>query len=333
MVQYKTASRGRSRNAWHAFSAEYNTLRVALTGIVQAQKSRAAVARAAEVDAHFLKHFLNNKTIGHLPGLRLLRFAAQWTPSPSHEMANDFHAAQSVLQARLGRMEITDLDMDYFFLHLERLRIITRSKCWQICDHISGHFNAYRLSRNPGWVLCSSYIFLPYNVYNRLPHFTSLSQCGDTPFDRSSGKRTARGQIIPVGRAYILVGFVAPGFDPPESTDYDGTVVVVLPESQIKQGHPTIDGVFLSYGYDDRCEFGRIRLVRSNETPESTQAQIGEFSVEDLKNAAPELDVAALQDALQLDIAVIAAATAGNEGVSPAVMMTAALSFVLSGGN
>jgi hypothetical protein len=346
VAEKKTALAGptplRWRNAWDdVTSGEIDALRDVIGWFEEHQFSALRLANEADVHPHDIRNFLSGTTRpGHRPGLRMLWFAAQLQQDASSTRPESIKAKIKILSDAARRLAVFEPDDDYFFRHLQRLGMIDEQDCKDICERISGHYYSHRLSRNPGKIIRSHYEFDKFSPFNRLPHFINRLKYG-RPNDRAAVERTAEGQIVRLGNMYLLVGFVYRGYRElgkrirGRKIKYDGLQINLFPAGQLDRNPPSIiEGLFLSYVYDERYEMGRMKLLRKKTSGGSLKFdpnQVGEFTVKEIhemESEEPNLDLSELK----LDVSRILEKQTGKSdmGKPDMALLAACLSFLLT---
>ena len=296
--------RRRWRSAWDQVTpSEISALRDVIEW-AEAQFSVLPLAEEADVHAHDIRNFLGGTARpGHRPGLRMLWFAAGLEQDTSRPKPEDIQAKIKTLSSVARRLAVFEPDDDYFFRHLQRLGMIDETECKDICERISGHYYSHRLSRNPGKIIRSHYEFQTFNPFNRLPHVINRLKYGRAN-DRTAVERTAEGQIVRLGDTYLLVGFVYRGYRElgkrirGRKIKYDGLQINLFPSGQMGRSPPSIiEGLFLSYVYNERYEMGRMKLLRktSGRPLKFDPSQVGEFTVKEIQEMEPNLDLSGLK--------------------------------------
>jgi hypothetical protein len=323
--------RRRWRNAWAQVTpAELDALREVIKW-AEAQFSVARVAEEADVHAHNVRNFLGGTYPGHRPGLRLLWFGAELEKDTSTAKPEEVQAKIKIVVSATRRLAIFEPDDDYFFRHLQRLGLLDETICKDICNGIAGDYYSHRLSRNRGHIIRSHYEFRKFSPYNRLPHVINRLKYGRID-DQAAVERTAEGQIVRLGDTYLLVGFVYRGFRElgrrirGRSIKYDGIQINLFPAGQMGHNPPSvIEGLFLSYVYNERYEMGKMKLLRktSGSALEFDPNQVGEFTVSEIRDMEPNLDLSGLK----LDVSRLIESEPGKPDIA---VLSTCLSFLLS---
>ena len=329
----------RWRDAWAKVTdSEIEQLRSVIAWVVHSHKSSTVrLAEEADVHPHDVRNFLagTGSRPGHRPGLRMLWFAARLEQDPSPAKPEEIKSKIRALSDVAKRLAVFEPDDDYFFRHLQRLGVIDEQDCKDICEKISGHYYSHRLSRNTGKIIRSHYEFDKFSPFNRLPHFINRLKYGG-PTNRDAVERTAEGQIVRLGNAYLLIGFVYRGFRElgkrmrGKKVKHDGIQINLFPAVQMDRKSPSvIDGLFLSYVYGERYEMGKMKLLRkdpSGNPNEFDQRQVGEFTVDEIEKMEPDEPDLKLSE-LKLDVSPM---LEGQPGQSDTVLLAACLSFLLT---
>jgi len=216
--------------------------------------------------------------------------------------------------------------------------LIEEHDCKAICEQIAGHYYSHRLSRIPGKIIRSHYEFQRFSPFDRLPHVVNRLHYGATS-NRDALERTAEGQIIRIGETYVLMAFVyrANFSDAQKSKEqavkFDGIQINLFPAGQMGRSPPAvIDGIFLSYVYNQSYEIGRMKLVRKSRVGDKSHddynfdpTQVGEFTIDEMERIEPKLELSSLK----LDVSSLLESARGLRPAEPAVL-AACLSFMLA---
>jgi hypothetical protein len=166
-----------------------------------------------------------------------------------------------------------------------------------------------------------------------LPHVVNRLKYGPQN-DPAAVERTAEGQIFEMAEHLVLLGFVyrgylAPGRRTPKATSYDGIQVNNFPAGQFAdRRRPLIDGVFLSYVYDDHYEMGAMKLERVADPARAKfdPCDVGEVPEAVIAEQQPRPDLSGLK----LNVVDRVAPHAGQTA-DLALLLNTCLSFVITG--
>jgi hypothetical protein len=292
------------------------------------------IAMEADVHEHDVRNLLNtDHRPKHWAGLRMLWFAARLKTTGSAKPSEHILAKIEMLEAITRDLAVFEPDTDFFFRHLQRLGVVTERDCQGVCKRIAGHYYSHRLSRNPGKIIRSDYEFWRFSPFNRLPHVVNRLRYG-SPNVAGAIERTAEGQIMQMGDTFVLLAFVYRGYDrgtrrKPASINYEGIQINLFPAGQMGIDPPSqIDGIFLSYVFDESYEIGRMKLIRKTKDKRKSNfdpTQVGEFTHQELQEIEPAFNPADLE----LDVtSKIEKRQAPGE--TDLAILTACLSFVMT---
>lgn len=330
--------RRRWQNAWgQVTAAEIDALRAVIAWAEDAGPWPInRLAEEADVHPHDVRNFLaGSRRPRHGPGLRMLWFAARLKQSAFPKPA-EIQAGIETLSRATDRLATFEPDNDYFFRHLQRLDLMDEEKCKAVCADISGHYYSHRLSRNPGNIIRSHYDFLAFTPYNRLPHVINRLKYGSVD-DPTAVERTAEGQLIQMADTMVLIGFVYRGYRrvgrrPQDGIKYDGIQINLFPAGQMGRDPPSvIEGLFLSYVYNERYEMGRMKLVRKTRGGrlKFDPQQVGEFTEGQIHKMEPDLDLSGLK----LDVSQLLKEEAETFEKPGGAFLASCLSFMLTQNN
>lgn len=259
---------------------------------------RKVICAEAEIHDYDLKNLLSPKAHrpGHWTGLKLLRFVSEWIP-PAHFDKADVNRINKVKELA-RRNAAFDPDEDFLFDHLHRLKLLNSDDCKSMCDSIAGDYYSHRLSRRSNHIIRSHYKIFKFNPHNKVPRFVNRLRYGParskTGSDSGEIERTAVGQIFRIGHAYVLMGFVHYGYDVRDVDKYDGIQINIFPSAQFaNKNNRIIDGIFLSFVYEDKYEYGQMKLLKSRSGFRS--GEVGEFPFREIRKMAPNLQLEHLQ--------------------------------------
>lgn len=295
---FSDRSPGRWRDAWERIdSKDVETLREVMREIAQIRKPRDLLCAEIGINDHDLRNFLSAKRPRprHWAGLRMLRYAIDDHPGRGH-LSSDTQNKIGILKGLATNLYFFEPEEDYFFKHLQRLKVTSETQCRRMCEQMAGSYYSHRLSRRPGYIIRSHYEIMPFTTYNRIPRFINKLKYGGAPGQPrrpDEVKRTSRGQVFPLSDAFIFLGFVFYGYDWRSDIEYDGIQVNIFPRNQfVIEDQKIIDGLFLSFVYNDRYEMGPMKFVRSSTGFD--ESEVGEFPIDLIKSKEPDLDLSDL---------------------------------------
>ena len=274
-------------DAWKKISQdEIDALRRIIRGLEKSADSTSICDQAA-IHSYDLRNFLAEKSRRPRPktGVRLMAFAAR---KSKNDIPSDLHKDYDTMKEAARRIFEFDADDDFFFRHINRLRVMDARLCKEVVKAIHGNYYMYRMSAEPNMVLRSHVAVADYNPFDRLPHFVNQAKFGKID-ERKAPMRRSEGQILSVNATYVFVGFVFDNFEGPSVNPCRGLKFIIVPSVDLNAKDRRAKGFFASYthGRGDKYEYGPMCLVRTQDS--FSETRVGEFPIERLSVVEPTL--------------------------------------------